>query len=91
MVQHETGNGLYAYPRGRPGRDSSQIGEKLPCPVDVDQKLSKLRLMDKLHHKKVMDPHRLVMAFVVVKKPRRSDAIVIHAGFLSGNLRKQLT
>jgi len=24
--------------------------------------------MDKLHHKKVMDPHRLVMAFVVVKK-----------------------
>jgi hypothetical protein len=44
MVQHETGNGLYAYPRGRPGCDSSQIGEKLPCPVDVDQKLSKLRL-----------------------------------------------
>jgi len=44
MVQHETGNGLYAYPRGRPGHDSSQIGEKLPCPVDVDQKLSKLRL-----------------------------------------------
>jgi hypothetical protein len=36
MVQHETGNGLFAYPRGRPGRDS-QIGEKLPCPVDVDQ------------------------------------------------------
>lgn len=47
--------------------------------------------MDKLHHKKVMDPHRLVMAFVVVKKPRRSDAIVIQAGFLSCNLRKQLT
>ena len=43
MVQHETGNGLYAYPRGRPGRDS-RIGEKLPCPVDVDQKLSKLCL-----------------------------------------------
>ena len=42
MVQHETGNGLYAYPRGRPGRNS-QLGEKLPCPVDVDQKLSKLR------------------------------------------------
>jgi len=47
--------------------------------------------MDKLHHKKVMDPHRLVMAFVVVKKPRRSDPIVIQAGFLSCNLRKQLT
>jgi len=46
MVQHETGNGLYAYPRGRPGRDSSQLGEKLPCPVDVDQKLSKLRLSE---------------------------------------------
>jgi len=29
MVQHETGNGLFAYPRGRPGRDS-QIGEKIP-------------------------------------------------------------
>ena len=43
MVQHETGNGLFAYPRGRPGCDS-QIGEKLPCPVDVDQKLCKLRL-----------------------------------------------
>ena len=43
MVQHETGNGLYAYPKGRPGRDS-RIGEKLPCPVDVDQKLCKLRL-----------------------------------------------
>jgi len=43
MVQHETGNGLYAYPRGRPGRNS-QLREKLPCPVDVDQKLSKLRL-----------------------------------------------
>jgi hypothetical protein len=43
MVQHETGNGLFAYPRGRPGRDS-QIVEKLPCPVDVDQKLCKLRL-----------------------------------------------
>ena len=44
MVQHETGNGLYAYPRGRPGRDSSQIGEKLPCPVDVDQKLCPSRI-----------------------------------------------
>jgi hypothetical protein len=43
MVQHKTGNGLFAYPRGRPGRDS-QIGEKLPCPVDVDQKLCKLCL-----------------------------------------------
>ena len=43
MVQHETGNGLFAYPRGRPGRDS-QIGEKIPCPVDVDQKLCKFRL-----------------------------------------------
>ena len=43
MVQHETGNGLFAYPRGRPGRDR-QIGEKIPCPVDVDQKLCKLRL-----------------------------------------------
>ncbi len=43
MVQHETGNGLFAYPRGRPGRDS-RIGEKLPCPVDVDQKLCQLRL-----------------------------------------------
>ena len=43
MVQHETGNGLYAYPKGLPGRDS-RIGEKLPCPVDVDQKLCKLRL-----------------------------------------------
>ena len=43
MVQHETGNGLYAYPRGPPGRNS-QLREKLPCPVDVDQKLSKLRL-----------------------------------------------
>ena len=43
MLQHETGNGLFAYPRGCPGRDS-QIGEKLPCPVDVDQKLCKLRL-----------------------------------------------
>ena len=43
MVLHETGNGLYAYPRGRPGRNS-QLREKLPCPVDVDQKLSKLRL-----------------------------------------------
>ena len=43
MVQHETGNGLFAYPRGRPGRDS-QICEKIPCPVDVDQKLCKLRL-----------------------------------------------
>jgi len=43
MVQHKTGNGLYAYPKGRPRRDS-RIGEKLPCPVDVDQKLCKLRL-----------------------------------------------
>ena len=43
MVQQETGNGLFAYPRGRPGRDR-QIGEKIPCPVDVDQKLCKLRL-----------------------------------------------
>ena len=43
MEQHETGNGLFAYPRGRPGRDS-QIGEKLPCPVDVDQKLCTLCL-----------------------------------------------
>ncbi len=43
MVEHETGNGLYAYPKGRPGRNS-RIGEKLPCPVDVDQKLCKLRL-----------------------------------------------
>ncbi len=43
MVQHEIGNGLFAYPRGHPGRNS-QIGEKLPCPVDVDQKLCKLRL-----------------------------------------------
>ena len=43
MVLHETGNGLFAYPRGRSGRDS-QIGEKRPCPVDVDQKLCKLRL-----------------------------------------------
>lgn len=43
MVLHETGNGLFAYPRGRPGRDR-QIGEKIPCPVDVDQKLCKLRL-----------------------------------------------
>ena len=43
MVQHETGNGLFAYPRGRPGRDR-QIREKIPCPVDVDQKLCKLRL-----------------------------------------------
>ena len=43
MVQHETGYGLFAYPRGRPGRDS-QIREKIPCPVDVDQKLCKLRL-----------------------------------------------
>jgi hypothetical protein len=47
--------------------------------------------MDKLHHEKVMDPHRLVMAFAVVTVPRRSDAMVIHAGFLSCNLRKQLT
>jgi hypothetical protein len=43
MVQHKTGNGLYAYPRGHPGCDS-RIGEKLPCPVDVDQKLCKLCL-----------------------------------------------
>ena len=44
MVQHkETGNGLYADPKGRPGRDS-WIGEKLPCPGDVDQKKCKLRL-----------------------------------------------
>ena len=43
MVEHDTGNGLYAYPRGRPGRNS-RIGEKLPCPVDVDQQLCKLRL-----------------------------------------------
>ena len=32
MVHHETGKGLFAYPRGRPGRDR-QIGEKIPCPV----------------------------------------------------------
>jgi len=44
MVQHETGSGLYAYPRGRPGRDTSRLGEKLPCPLDVEQKLSQLRL-----------------------------------------------
>ena len=43
MVLHETGNGLFAYPRGHPGRDS-RIREKIPCPVDVDQKLCKLRL-----------------------------------------------
>jgi hypothetical protein len=43
MHHNETGNGLFAYPRGRPGRDS-RIGEKLPCSVDVDQKLCKLRL-----------------------------------------------
>ena len=39
MVEHDTGNGLYAYPRGRP-----KLSEKLPCPVDVDQQLCKLRL-----------------------------------------------
>ena len=44
MVQHETGLGLYAYPRGRPGRDTSRLGEKLPCPLDVEQKLLQLRL-----------------------------------------------
>ena len=43
LVEHDTANGLYAYPRGRPGR-KSQFAEKLPCPVDVDQQLSKLRL-----------------------------------------------
>jgi len=43
LVEHDTGNGLYAYPRGRPGHNS-RFGEKLPCPVDVDQQLCKLRL-----------------------------------------------
>ena len=43
MVEHDTANGLYAFPRGRPGRES-QFGEKLPCPVGVDQQLCKLRL-----------------------------------------------
>ena len=43
LVEHDTGNGLYAYPRGRPSR-KSQIGEKLPCPVGVDEQLCKLRL-----------------------------------------------
>ena len=43
LVEHDTGNGLYAYLRGRPSR-KSQFGEKLPCPVDVDQQLCKLRL-----------------------------------------------
>ena len=60
MVQHETGNGLFAYPRGRPGRDR-QIGEKIPCPVDVDQKLQ---------DKKMMDPHCFVLAFHVMTIPR---------------------
>ena len=53
MVQHETGNGLFAYPRGRPGRDR-QIGEKIPCPVDVDQKLCKLRLDNGISESKKM-------------------------------------
>ncbi len=53
MVQHEPGNGLYAYPRGRPGRDS-RIGEKVPCPVDVDQKLCKLCLDYKISESKKM-------------------------------------
>jgi hypothetical protein len=43
LVEHDSGNGLYAYPRGRPGHNS-RFGEKLPCPVDVDQQLCKLRL-----------------------------------------------
>jgi hypothetical protein len=53
MVQHETGNGLFAYLRGCPGHDR-QIGEKLPCPVDVDQKLSKLCLDNGISESKKM-------------------------------------
>lgn len=43
MVQHETGNGLYAYQRGRPGGNVHMV-EKMPCPLDVHDKLAKLRL-----------------------------------------------
>jgi hypothetical protein len=31
MVPHDSGNGLFTYPRGRPGRDRLPP-EKLPCP-----------------------------------------------------------
>jgi hypothetical protein len=43
MVQHDSGNGLFAYPRGRPGRDRLPP-EKLPCPADVNSKMLKLRM-----------------------------------------------
>ena len=43
MVQHDSGNGLFAYPRGRPGKGRLPP-EKLPCPADVNSKLLKLRM-----------------------------------------------
>ncbi len=43
MVQHDSGNGLFAYPRGRPGGDGLPP-EQLPCLADVNSKLLKLRM-----------------------------------------------
>ena len=43
MVQHDSGNGLFAYPRGRPGADCLSP-QQLPCPADVNSKLLKLRM-----------------------------------------------
>jgi hypothetical protein len=39
----DSGNGLFAYPRGLPGRDRLPP-EKLPCPADVNSKLLKLQM-----------------------------------------------
>ncbi len=70
MVKPETGNGVFAYPRGRPGRDS-RIGEKLPCPVDVDQKLCKLRLDYGISELKKM------MVFFIFSR-QRNGAVHVH-------------
>jgi hypothetical protein len=42
--------------------------------------------MDKLHDKKVMDPHGFVVSFDNMSIPRQSDAEIIDAGLLSDNL-----
>jgi hypothetical protein len=47
--------------------------------------------MDKLHDKKVMDPHGFVVSFDVMSIPRQSDAEIIDAGLLSHIFCKQLT
>ncbi len=44
--------------------------------------------MDKLHDKKMMDPHGFVVPHLVMSIPKRSDAKIVDAGLLSHNFCK---